>query len=155
MLSLAATGGVEARPFWPGQRNPLSQSLGDEFGAVVGTNMHRDAAQDEGIGEHIDDVDNLQLSFDPDGDAFACATRRSHQRKREALVANIRNFLPLCVRSVTKSQDQTWSRYSGRSRIHELSFNQSRLRLVCLDGSFVPSNRHIRSARLTFTMRPA
>lgn len=32
--------------------------------------MGRDAAQDEEVGQHVDDIDGLQLSLDPDGDAF-------------------------------------------------------------------------------------
>ena len=35
--------------------------------------------------------------------------------------------------------------YSGRSRVQELSFSQSRLRLGCFCGTFSPSRRHIRS----------
>jgi len=32
--------------------------------------MDGDAAQDEEVGKHVDDIDRLQLSLDPDGDAF-------------------------------------------------------------------------------------
>ncbi len=53
------------------KRNPFPQSLGDKFQAIVGTNMRRNAAQDEEIGEHIDNVDSLQPSLDPDGDTFS------------------------------------------------------------------------------------
>ena len=33
--------------------------------------MRRDAAQDEQVGKHVDDIDGLQLSLNPDGNAFA------------------------------------------------------------------------------------
>lgn len=33
--------------------------------------MRRDAAQDEQVGKHVDDIDGLQLSFNPDGNTFA------------------------------------------------------------------------------------
>ncbi|MDQ0420465.1 hypothetical protein J2045_001484 [Peteryoungia aggregata LMG 23059] len=39
--------------------------------------------------------------------------------------------------------------------MHELSVSQGRPRLGCLDGTFSPSRRHIRSTRLTFTIQPA
>lgn len=33
--------------------------------------MGGDAAQDEEVGKHVDDIDCLQLSLDPDGDTFS------------------------------------------------------------------------------------
>ena len=33
--------------------------------------MGRNAAQDEEVGEHVDDIDGLQLSLHPDGDTFS------------------------------------------------------------------------------------
>lgn len=53
------------------RRDPFPQCLGDELRPVVGPNMRRDAAQDEQVGKHVDDIDGLQLSLDPDGNAFA------------------------------------------------------------------------------------
>ena len=50
--------------------DPLPECFGDELRAIVRTNMGGDAAQDEEVGKHVDNIDCLQLSLDPDGDAF-------------------------------------------------------------------------------------
>ena len=60
-----------------------------------------------------------------------------------------------CVRAAMKSYDQTWLGCSARSRMHEPSLNHRRLRLGCLAGTFNPSRRQIRSARLSFSCHPA
>jgi hypothetical protein len=39
--------------------------------------------------------------------------------------------------------------------MHDPSFSQSRLFFGCLEGTFSPSRRHIRSTRLAFTAHPA
>jgi hypothetical protein len=44
--------------------------LGDELRAIVGTNVFGHAAQDEQIGEHVDDIDGFQLPVDPNGQTF-------------------------------------------------------------------------------------
>ena len=50
--------------------DPLPKCFGDELRAIVRTNMGGDAAQDEEVGKHVDNIDCLQLSLAPDGDAF-------------------------------------------------------------------------------------
>ena len=66
-----------------------------------------------------------------------------------------RNGRPSCVRSATKSYAQTWSRYSGRNRMHDPSFNHNLPRFGCLLGTFNPSDLQIRSTRLWFTHQPS
>ena len=41
------------------KRNPLPQSLGDEFRAIVGTNMPRNAPLNEQIGQNVDNINSL------------------------------------------------------------------------------------------------
>jgi len=65
------------------------------------------------------------------------------------------NALPSSVRWCTKSYDQTWFRYSGRSRTHDPSLSQRRPFLSCFIGTFSPSRRQSRSTRLSFTCQPA
>ena len=50
--------------------DPFLHSLGDELRAIVGTDVAGHAAQDEEIGQHIDDIDGLELAVDPDRQAF-------------------------------------------------------------------------------------
>src|SRR6187402_3072623 len=52
------------------RRDPLLDGLGDELRAVVGAGMARHAAQDEQVGEHVDDVDGLELASDADRQAL-------------------------------------------------------------------------------------
>jgi len=54
------------------RRDPVLHGLGDELGAVVGADMPRNAAQDEQVGEHVDDIDRLELAIDPDGETLVC-----------------------------------------------------------------------------------
>ena len=46
-------------------------SLGDELRAIVGTDVSRDAAQDEQVGQHVDNVDRGELAPNPDRQALA------------------------------------------------------------------------------------
>ena len=46
--------------------DPFLHGPGDELRAIVGTNVLRRAAQDEQVGQDIDDVGGVQLSIDPD-----------------------------------------------------------------------------------------
>ena len=48
----------------PDSGNPFLHGLGDELRVIVGTNVLRDATQEEEIGEHVDDIDGFQLSVD-------------------------------------------------------------------------------------------
>ncbi len=52
-------------------RNPLSQSLGDEFQAIVGTTIPRNALQNEQANQNVDDINNLKLSLDTDSYTFS------------------------------------------------------------------------------------
>jgi hypothetical protein len=67
---------------------------------------------------------------------------------------NVLKTFPSSVLWWTKSYDQTWSQYSGRSLNHEPSFNQSRPFFGCFIGTFSPSHRHRRSMRLSLTCQP-
>ena len=51
----------------PDSGNPFLHGLGDELRVIVGTNVLRDATQEEEIGEHVDDIDGFQLSVDSSG----------------------------------------------------------------------------------------
>ena len=50
--------------------DPLLDGPGDELRAVVGADVSRDGAQDEQIGQHIDDVNRGELSPNPDRQAL-------------------------------------------------------------------------------------
>src|SRR3954467_2097492 len=52
------------------RRDPLLDGLGDELRAVVGADVARHAAQDGQVGEHVDDVDGLELASDADRQAL-------------------------------------------------------------------------------------
>ena len=49
--------------------NPFSHGPGDELGTVVGTDMARDATQDEEVRQDVDDIGRLQSPVDPDRQA--------------------------------------------------------------------------------------
>jgi hypothetical protein len=51
--------------------DPLLHGLGYELRSIVGPNVARHTTQDEEIGQHIDDIDGLELAGDPDRQAFA------------------------------------------------------------------------------------
>ena len=61
---------LDERRFRTDRRDPLPHRPGDELRAVVRTNMSGHAAQDEEVGQDVDDVSGLKLPVDPDGDAF-------------------------------------------------------------------------------------
>src|ERR1700687_2566302 len=46
--------------------DPLLHGLGDELRAIIGSDVARDATQDEEIGQDIDYIDGLELAGDPD-----------------------------------------------------------------------------------------
>ena len=50
--------------------DPLLHRLGDKFRPIVGTNMPRDTAQNEQVGEQVDDVDRFDPTGDPNGQAL-------------------------------------------------------------------------------------
>jgi hypothetical protein len=52
------------------RRDSLLHSLGHELWSVVGTDVTRNTAQDEEIGQHIDHIDSLELAGNPDRQAF-------------------------------------------------------------------------------------
>jgi adenylate cyclase len=53
-----------------GAANFFARRFGNAFRAIVGTDMPGHAAQDEQVREHIDDVDRLQSTRHPDGQAL-------------------------------------------------------------------------------------
>ncbi len=50
--------------------DPFLHGLGDELGSIIGTNVLRDATQDEQIGEHVDDIDGFQPPIDSNVQTF-------------------------------------------------------------------------------------
>src|SRR5439155_14844776 len=50
--------------------DPLLHRLGNELRAIIGTDMSGNAAQDEQVGEHIDDIDRLEPARYLNGQTF-------------------------------------------------------------------------------------
>ena len=50
--------------------DPLLDGLGDELGAIVGADVAGHAAQNELVGEHIDDIRAVEPAVDPDRQTF-------------------------------------------------------------------------------------
>ena len=50
--------------------DPLPHGLGHELRPIVGPDVARNTTQNEEIGQHIDDIDGLELAGDPDRQAF-------------------------------------------------------------------------------------
>src|SRR4030081_949792 len=50
--------------------DPLLHRLGNELRAIIGTDMPGNAAQDEQVGEHVDDIDRLEPARYPNGQTF-------------------------------------------------------------------------------------
>jgi len=50
---------------------PLAQGGGDEFGAIVGTDMLRQAMMHEQLTQRVEHISGVELAFDADGKAFA------------------------------------------------------------------------------------
>jgi hypothetical protein len=59
-----------------------------------------------------------------------------HSRVNSSTTFSMRYFLPSCVRSSTKSYDQTWFGYSGRKRMQDSPLSHSRPRFGRFDGTF-------------------
>ena len=78
-----------------------------ELRAVVGADMTRHAAQDEQIGEPVDDVDRLQLARHPDRQAQPSELVHDVGANAVRSSLSMRTLRPSCVRSSTKSYDQT------------------------------------------------
>src|SRR3712207_7134030 len=56
--------------------------LGHELGAVVRADVPGHAAQEEQVGQHVDDICRLELAPDPDGQALV-GERRSEEHTSE------------------------------------------------------------------------
>ena len=63
-----------------------------------------------GAQSHLDHVVRIELARYSDSE---------HSRVNSSIIHSIRNFLPLRVRSSTKSSVQTWSGHSGGKRTHD------------------------------------
>ena len=50
--------------------DPLLYRLSNELRAIIGTDVPGNAAQDEQVGEHVDDIDRLEPARYPDGQTF-------------------------------------------------------------------------------------
>jgi hypothetical protein len=92
---LPRAAGLDERGPGSHRGDPLSHGLGDELGTIVGTDMARNATQDEEVRQDVDDIGRLQSPVDPDRQALAGELVDD--------VSRMRNFLPLWVRSSTKS----------------------------------------------------
>jgi hypothetical protein len=101
------------------------------------------AAKDEQVRQHVDDVSSLQSSVDSDCDAFA----------RE-LVDNVQHpVFPALVPAVfDKVIGPDIFGRSARKRMQDPSLSQSRPRFGCF---IIPSRRQMRSTRLSLTILPA
>src|SRR5262249_1782624 len=67
---LPGAAGRDVGRLCPDGADPLLDRLGNELRAVIGTDMPRNAAKDEQVGEHIDDVDRLEPTRHPNSQAF-------------------------------------------------------------------------------------
>jgi hypothetical protein len=106
----------------------------------------RHAAQDEQIGQHVDDVGRSQPPVDPDRQALPGElVDEVELAERPPLVGPAFNEAagPDVVRTLRPQTD------AGPS------FSQSRPFFGCFCGTFSPSRRQIRSTRFTFTAHPA
>jgi len=63
-------GGSDVGRLCPDGADPILHGFGDELGAVVGTDVLGNAAPDEQIRQRVDDVDRLQSSRHPNGQAL-------------------------------------------------------------------------------------
>ena len=54
----------------PTRGDPMSDGLGDELRAVVGADVGRNAAQEEQIGQDLEDIGRGELPPDPDRQAL-------------------------------------------------------------------------------------
>src|SRR5215475_4197919 len=60
----------DVRRLCPDRADPFLHGLGNELGAIIGTNVPGYAAQDKQIREHVDDIDRLEPARYPDSQAF-------------------------------------------------------------------------------------
>lgn len=90
----------ESRPGSDGG-DPVPYGSGDEFRAVVGTNMPRHATEHKQVRQNIDDRGGIELAVDADRQAFP--RELAAPNVVSSMTFNMRNFLPLWVRSSTKS----------------------------------------------------
>ena len=108
--------------------------------------MARDAAEDELVRQDVDDVGGVQLSVDPDRQAFAGElVDQIEHAVFPSVVGSVLDEVvgPDMVRMLRPQAD-------ARSVVQpEPAF------LRCFCGTFSPSRRHIRSTRLAFTAHPA
>src|SRR3989440_12881346 len=66
--------------------DPLLHRLGNELRAIIGTDMPGNAAQDEQVGEHIDDIDRLEPARYLNGQTFP--SRRQIRSTRLSLTSH-------------------------------------------------------------------
>ena len=67
---LPRTAGRDVRGLRPDGGDPFLHGFGDELGAVVGTNVLGNAAQDEQVRQYVDDVDRFEPARYPNGQAL-------------------------------------------------------------------------------------
>ena len=91
---LPRTARLDERGLGPHSGDPFSHRLGNELGTIVGTNMARHAAQDEEVRQDVNDIVDL---------SFRSMRIARHSRVNSSMTFSMRNFLPLWVRSSTKS----------------------------------------------------
>ena len=67
---LPRTAGLDIGSLGADGGDPSLDSLGDELRSIVGPDVTGNAAQDEQIGENVDDIDCFELAGDTDRQAF-------------------------------------------------------------------------------------
>jgi hypothetical protein len=116
--------------------------------------MPRDTAQNEQVGEHVDDVDRFEPACHPDRQTLMGVLVDDVEQTELAPIMGA--LLDKIIKPApAKAGDQTWLGRSARSRVHDPSASHSRPRLGCRAGTFSPSRRQIRSIRLSLTSQPA
>jgi hypothetical protein len=134
--------------------DPLLHRFGKELRAIVGADVPGNSSQDEQIRQRVDDVDRVEPSGYPNGQAFVGELVDDVE---QADLASVMGALleKVIEPALAKAGDQTWLGRSARSRMHDPSASHSRARLGCRLGTFSPSRRQIRSTRLSLTSQPA
>ena len=126
--------------------DPGLHRLGDELWSVVRADVAGHTAQDEQVGQHVDDVRRLELACDADRQALAreLVDHVEHPEPAPVMGARFDKVVGPDVIAVLRPQSQ--------ARAVPILM---RPRLGCLAGTFRPSRRQIRSTRLSLTSQPA
>jgi metal transporter CNNM len=131
------------------RRDPVAHCFGNELRAIVGANMAGNAAQNEEIREHVNNIHRPQSTTDSDSDAFTCefVDHVEHPVLPPIVSAILDEVIGPDVIGTLRPQTDTGTIIEPQP--------PSLPRFGCLVGTFSPSRRQIRSTRLKLTIQPA